>query len=576
METEKIRKIFLFLISISCLLFIIQAAGAGAATLYLSPSSGTYTTGNAFLIEIKVNSGGMPINAADGTLIFNPNNLEVINVSKISSIFSLWVQEPAFSNSLGTINFAGGKPSPGFIGAAGTIANITFRAKTAGTANVTFASGSVLADDGRGTNILTNMGAGNYIISGRTITPIPLDEPSVPGVPGLPIVFSLTHPDENKWYSNNNPEFSWELPEGITDVSFLLHENPTGDPGSESDGLLTSTKFENIEDGVWYFHIKFKNQYGWGQILHRKVLIDTTPPLPFEIVIDNEDDETNPVPKFIFETSDTPAGLEYYEIFLNGKSYEIVPAEDIKNNFYRPSPLPPGNYSATIKAFDKAGNYSSASAAFDVLPFGYIKITKVPSRIRMGDVLKVEGETLPEITARIYIQKQGEEPILAKTIADSQGKFVLQYEEVLLQGDYFVWAQAEDERGALSEPTKKYALKVGLPPFLQFGKIILDYLTIMITLIVLIIGVLVVIFYSWYRITVWRRRIRKETKEVSQSVNSAFRALREEVEEQVAMLDKKPGLTKKEKEIRDKLQEALDVSERFIGKEIKDVERELE
>jgi len=98
----------------------------------------------------------------------------------------------------------------------------------------------------------------------------------------------------------------------------------------------------------------------------------------------------------------------------------------------------------------------------------------------------------------------------------------------------------------------------------------------MITLIVLIIGVLVVIFYSWYRITVWRRRIRKETKEVSQSVNSAFRALREEVEEQVAILDKKPGLTKKEKEIRDKLQEALDVSERFIGKEIKDVERELE
>lgn len=576
MEPKKIRKIFYLLISVSCFLLLIPAAGASGATLYLSPSSGSYTTGNTFLVEIKINSAGQPINAADGTLIFNSNNLEVVSISKGGSIFSLWVQEPSFSNSMNTVSFAGGKPSPGYIGAAGTIISITFRAKAAGTANVTFASGSILADDGRGTNVLTNMGGGTYTISGRTITPIPYEEPAAPGIPRLPVVYSSTHPDENKWYSNNNPEFSWELPEGITDVSFLLHENPTGDPGSGSDGLPSSTGFKDVEDGVWYFHIKFRNEYGWGEILHRKVLIDTAPPLPFEIVIDNEDDETNPTPKFIFETSDTPAGLEYYEVFLNGKSYEIVPAEDIKNDFYRPSPLPPENYSAVIKAFDKAGNYSSASAVFDVLPFGYIKITKLPSRIRMGDVLKVEGETLAEMTARIYIQKQGEEPILAKTIADSQGKFVLQYEEVLLQGDYFVWAQAEDERGALSEATKKYSLKVGLPPFLQFGKIILDYLTTMITLIVLIVGALVVIFYAWYRIAVWRRRIRKETKEVSQSVNSAFRALREEVEEQVAMLDKKPGLTKKEKEIRDKLQEALDVSEKFIGKEIKDVERELE
>jgi hypothetical protein len=545
--------------------------------LYLSPSSGTYTTGNTFLIEIKVNSGGLPINAADGTLIFDSNILEVVNISKSGSIFSLWVQEPSFSNSMNKIDFAGGKPSPGYIGTAGTIINITFRAKTAGTANVTFASGSILADDGKGTNVLINMGGGAYTISGRTITPIPFEEPSEPGVPGLPVVFSPTHPDENKWYSNGNPEFRWELPEGITDVSFLLHENPTGDPGPESDGLPSSAGFEDIEEGIRYFHIKFKNEYGWGQILHRKVLIDTETPLPFEVFVDNEGDETNPAPKFIFETSDKTSGIDRYEIILNGKTYDIVKPEDIKGESYRPLPLYFGKYLLEIKAFDKADNYSSATADFEVLPFGFIKITKIPSNVRIGDILRIEGETLPGMTARIYIQKEGgEEPILVKTTSDSQGKFVLQYEMALSQGGYFVWAQAEDERGALSEPTKKYALKVGLPPFLQFGKIVLDYLTTMITLIILIIGALVVIFYAWYRITVWRRRIRKETKEVSQSVSSAFRALREEVEEQVAMLDKKPGLTKKEKEIRDNLQEALDVSERFIGKEIKDVEKELE
>ena len=75
---------------------------------------------------------------------------------------------------------------------------------------------------------------------------------------------------------------------------------------------------------------------------------------------------------------------------------------------------------------------------------------------------------------------------------------------------------------------------------------------------------------------VWRKRVSKETKEVAQSVSGAFRALREKVEEQISMLDKKPGLTKGEKAIRDKLQEALDVSEKFISKEIRDVEKELE
>jgi len=65
-------------------------------------------------------------------------------------------------------------------------------------------------------------------------------------------------------------------------------------------------------------------------------------------------------------------------------------------------------------------------------------------------------------------------------------------------------------------------------------------------------------------------------KELAQTIYGAFRALREEIQEQIENLDKKPGLTKGEKQVRDKLQEALDVSEEFISKELKDVEKELE
>ncbi len=161
------KKLFPILI-ISILFFAFAPeVKATSASLYLSPSAGDYTVGNTFSIEVKVNSGGVAINAADATLIFETNDLEVVKISKTDSVFSFWVEEPTYSNTVGTIDFAGGKPSPGYTGSVGTIVNITFKVKTAGMANITFAAGSILADDGRGTNILTHMGTGVYKLTAK-------------------------------------------------------------------------------------------------------------------------------------------------------------------------------------------------------------------------------------------------------------------------------------------------------------------------------------------------------------------------------------------------------------------------
>src|SRR4030042_2288349 len=126
--------------------FFVFPGMAEGASLYLSPSTGNYTVGNTFSVQLKVNTGGVAINAADGTLVFDPDKLEITSISKSDSVFSLWVQDPVFSNSLGTITFAGGKPSPGYSGASGTVITVTLKARIAGTANLTFASGSVLAE----------------------------------------------------------------------------------------------------------------------------------------------------------------------------------------------------------------------------------------------------------------------------------------------------------------------------------------------------------------------------------------------------------------------------------------------
>jgi hypothetical protein len=305
-----------FYVLILAFCILVPKVNAQRASLYFSPSSGTYTVGNTFLVQVKVNSGGMAINAADGTIIFDPDKLEVVRISKEDSIFTLWVQEPTFSNSLGTINFAGGKPSPGFIGAAGTIFNIYFRGKTSGTTNLTFASGSVLADDGKGTNILGSLGSGVYNLVAKEIKTVPPGEITpqpTAGPPKAPIVSSPDCPDENKWCSNNSPRLEWKLPQDVIAISYAIDKNPITNP-KEIFEPISSVSY-TLEDGIWYFHINFKNQYGWGALTHRKLMIDTKPPLPFEIEVKMED-PTDPQPVLFFETKDELSGIEYYELTI--------------------------------------------------------------------------------------------------------------------------------------------------------------------------------------------------------------------------------------------------------------------
>lgn len=579
------KKIFVLTILLFSFLFVGSSLKAASASLFLSPPSGTYTIDNNFAVVVKVNSGGDSINAAEGTLIFNPAEVQVTSLSKSGSIFGLWTTEPIFSNSSGTIVFGGGTPS-NFTGSSGTILTINFKAKSVASAQVNFSSGSVLAANGQGTNILGSMQGGLYAIKSRITNP-PAEEvqeivpPSTPdGVPAAPIVFSSTHPEEDKWYANNDPEFSWELPPDVTGVSVLLHEKPTANPGFQSDGLITSKKFEDVADGAWYFHIKFRNQYGWGAITHRKVLIDTTPPTIFKIVVDKAGILTNPSPVLYFESTDVPSGIEYYEVVIDREKKILAKAEtaavaDIRRNPFQAPLLAPGNHIVEVKAFDMAANFSLTKTEIEITPIESPEITKIPISIKTGDTLEIEGKALPGMTVRIYLQKGQDEPILEKVKTDSEGNFVFNYDNTLSKGDYLVWAQAEDEMEALSNPTKKYPLEVGLSPILKLGRIVIDYLTVIISLIVLIVGVIAVVFYIWYRISLWRKKLKKETKEVKESVTRAFHALRDEVQEQIEYLDKERGLNQQEKKVRDKLKKALDMSEDFVNKEIKDVEKEL-
>ncbi len=551
---------------------------AGGASLYLSPSTGTYQVDKTFSVAVKVNSGGEAINAAEGKLVFNPSEFEIVNISKSGSIFSLWTTEPTFSNSAGNIIFGGGTPD-NFIGTAGSIIAISFRAKASASAEVGFSSGSVLAADGMGTNILASIKGGVYTLKSEIIVP-----PIPSEAPAAPIVSSSTHPDPEKWYSNNDPEFSWQLPSDVTGVSLLFHKNSFANPGSTSDGLIESKKFEDVDDGTWYFHIKFKNEYGWGRITHRKVLIDTGPPEVFEIEVDNEGDSTNPTPILHFGTTDSLSGIERYEVKIDEAEAVPITAADIKAKPYRMLSQAPGKHTVMVKAVDTAGNSVIATAELTIEPIEKPLVTDFPQAIKAGDVLIIKGTSkYPDAAVTVFVKKEGEEPSTKDVKTDSEGNWTFIYDKSLEKGVYQVWVEITDNRGAKSNPTEKITIAVSLSGLIKFGKITIDYLTITITLIALIVFLILTILFSilivlyvWYRISLWRKRIRRETREVKRSVTQAFSDLRKEVREQVEYFDKRQGLSKREKEIRDKLQKALKVSEESISKEIKDVEKELE
>src|SRR3989344_8514414 len=98
-------------------IFGILPLTAQAATLYFSSSSGTQAVGTTFSVGVYVSSADQAMNAASGVISFPADKLAVESLSKSGSIFSLWVQEPSFSNSAGAVNFEGIVLNPGFTGA---------------------------------------------------------------------------------------------------------------------------------------------------------------------------------------------------------------------------------------------------------------------------------------------------------------------------------------------------------------------------------------------------------------------------------------------------------------------------
>jgi len=363
METYVVLQKVVFVL----LVFLLFPTLCFAATLFFTPASGTYTQGQPLSLSVYVGSQTESVNAASGVISFPRDLLEVTSISKNQSIVSLWVQEPSFSNSNGTVNFEGIMLNPGFTGQSGKILTINFRVKTPGRASISFASGSVLANDGAGTDVLSKLGIGNFtLVANTSVEDIPseLVEPASIRALSLPApaVLSTTHPHGAVWSKHATGTFTFLELGNATALRLLVDDEPISTPTVVYAPPIASREIEGIQDGISYLHIQYKtNEEGWGEILHYKLQVDTQ--IPSQLRIREIPSAHNAhTATFIFSGDDALSGIAYYDVAIDGGSF--VKFSDIQDGMYTTGELPLGNHELLVHAYDKAGNFLSTTTNF--------------------------------------------------------------------------------------------------------------------------------------------------------------------------------------------------------------------
>ena len=363
------KKIILFT-PFFILLFFASGPVAFAATIQTTPASGSYKVGDSFKVDVTVSSPDQAINAVSGILSFPKNKLQFISISKTSSILTIWAQEPSYydTGENGNISFEGVIPNPGFAGTRGRILTITFKVKSTWQAELSFSSASVLANDGLGTNILTNSLPGVFTLS-SSVTPsvVAPTIPTASKVPSPAQITSTTHPDSEKWYNNNNPSFKWKLASNITGVRIYGDQKPDTELPKTYQSLKNSYTYKDTADGIWYFHVRLRNSAGWNDTAHFGFNIDTISPEAFSIDFPDGKETSVLKPRLVFDATDKTSGIDHYEIKVNGAVVETSLKPGENNNVYVLPAQTAGEKEVSIKAFDKAENFSEAKGKFTVL-----------------------------------------------------------------------------------------------------------------------------------------------------------------------------------------------------------------
>lgn len=557
-------------ILLSTFYFLFSVSRAEAATLYLAPASGTYSVGKNFVVSVRVSTPSEAMNAADGVLNFPTDKLQVIGLSKTGSIFNLWVQDPSYSNSgaTGNIHFEGVVLNPGFTGD-GKILEITFQVRSEGVASVSFASGSVLANDGEGTNIVSALNGGNYTLQKSSV-------PTEPGIlPPKPFLkHYIKNPDGEsvlfnnsdngiKWSNNSYTKLVWSIPIGVDGVAEVFDDRSDTAASTKASGLFDSKTFNFLEEGRHYYHLRFINSRGAGPILHYPLFVDLTPPEKFNITLSVGDLDKNGrrfPDRITFKTGDGLSGLDYYEVMVGDAAAVRTDQLIDGSGEFLLTKQKPGPKVVTVRALDKAGNFTDAKTQVTIESIDPPVIIDYPRHlVSPGQKLVIVGTALPEANVEVSLQFDKKAPLILSVKVDGGGDWTVNYADPLPSGYYRITAKQILSTGLESDDSNPVYMSVN-SLFWKFFVWIWNVGGLLILVLVIIALLAMLAYYYWHKFRMFRKKLRREAREVEESLARGVAKIKKELERGDA---------------RQKISQDLGEIKKEVDKELKDLDKKI-
>lgn len=541
-----------------------------AADLTLSPSVGQFEVGQTFTVDVYITNNTQAINAVSGTLTFPTDTVSVRSISKDGTIIKLWAEEPTFSNTNGSAKFEGVILNPGFSGSRGKVISLSFSAKKAGNASVIFSSGQVLANDGQATNVVGSLGNGSYTVAPASQEEQPKTTVTSPVVSQAPELSSPTHPNQNAWYARRDVSFEWQLPRGVTAVRTLYDTSASSRPTKVYDPAIQERSFTTDGDDVYYMHVQFRDQEGWGDIAHYRFQIDTKAPQSLKALFPDGSVTSNPKPSVSIIASDALSGIEAYDLVIDGNATTTYSPQE--NNLYALPEQPAGKHTVTIYARDKAGNTTKLALDYTIIAITVPTVTDYTKHAELGDVVKVAGTTYPQSEVEvIYFNTKSEELYKDTTVSDVDGNFSLLWAKKLPLGVYEMKVRVMDSKGASSAYSIPHIVTIERQSYVQIGMFVMNWLSLILILIIAVACVVTTLWYSFLQFNRFRRKIHRTIQETENTLKANVAALRRDTEEFHTLLvkaEKKRELTKEEQAILKKFKKRLEITEKEIEKKL--------
>lgn len=361
-------------------------AQAGA-TFGFEPTSITTNLGDTFTINVMAYPNGELIDTARSIVQFDDDALE-LQYYELGNLFPYVAPGNYVDNSDGFVSI-GGYLRGEQTSVNGIFATVVFKSKLSGTSTLNFVEGTKMISVGDERIDLAGSGQASVtvlavdeterqkffpqkaevIIPGDSI--IKIDEETgeeYEEVSALRVI-SLSHPSQNQWQALNEVGMSWEITGNpsvdVQEYYYSFDKEPQADPGLNNKIQETTVSFEDVEDGIWYFHIKALFTDGnYSDVAHYRVLLDVQAPNPVVPVLDVETIDVEKGVYLHFRTMDQTSGVSYYEIELDEKIYTT------QTNEMLISGLKAGEYPIVVRAYDEAGNWVAGVTKLTVKQVG--------------------------------------------------------------------------------------------------------------------------------------------------------------------------------------------------------------